>query len=469
MKSRIFEESFQSEVLTNFTTQYFELLQDLREDVGAGEEFPFGSEQFQGLFADCLMNKNLDSFDGLNFYWLYHVDQLIYLGQLHTEIEQAKSAHVIPDEELEEEIFNFWNDSEYAGVFLDLLEKSPSVEDASAELFPVLENQITSFFMLHICGELDLDGHGLSYHFVPELGEKAGMVYLGKGFNSVKVKSTADDLLYVRSVDHNEKVLVTEENKKLVEKKSVESKKIVRDGYSLNFLPTYSMNKDELIGKINHALDLIESSSTVCYGLFKKFSTAIVPINEKGIVSYSMQSLPGFSSINTADRDFVDLMDDLIHENGHHYMNAILNAEELINEDDEKIYYSPWRRSLRPIRGIYHAVFTFYWATQLFSDLYGNIEALQEHLSESELDKIRRRFAEEQVMIDFCSPLLVDARDNGKVTDEGQKLIEEILTANKSLGDLAKKAASEIKSEDQQEKLTELKDHLAQMSKKYKL
>jgi len=87
-----------------------------------------------------------------------------------------------------------------------------------------------------------------------------------------------------------------------------------------------------------------------------------------------MQSLPGYSSLNMFDRDQIDLMDDLLHENGHHYLNTFLNHQDLINEDDDKIYYSPWRKALRPVRGIYHATFTFFWALELFYQLDGASE-----------------------------------------------------------------------------------------------
>src|SRR5690606_26785592 len=145
-------------------------------------------------------------------------------------------------------------------------------------------------------------------------------------------------------------------------------------------------------------------------------------IDEPGVVSYSLQSLPGYSNINVVERDFVDLIDDLVHENGHHALNAVLNAEELIEEDDDKIFWSPWRRALRPIRGMFHGYLTFFWAYALFSDLErNNVQGL----TNEEMAKTRMRFIEEFIMLEFCNDQLDAAKKMGKILPLGMDLINE--------------------------------------------
>jgi hypothetical protein len=151
-----------------------------------------------------------------------------------------------------------------------------------------------------------------------------------------------------------------------------------------------------------------------------------VPVDEKGIVSYSMQSLPGYSSINMFDRDQLDLMDDLLHENGHHFLNTLLNNQDLINEDDDKIYFSPWRKALRPIRGIYHAVFTFFWALELYNNLDKAAEAKILEFTKEEKIKIKQRFIEEYYMLEFCRTDLKHAFKNKRVNKDGNQLINMI-------------------------------------------
>ena len=128
-----------------------------------------------------------------------------------------------------------------------------------------------------------------------------------------------------------------------------------------------------------------------------------------------------YSVINLFHRDDLDLLDDLIHENGHHYLNLHLNLASLIEEDDQKIFYSPWRESLRPVRGIYHAYCTFAWAFKLYSDLYEQ----RDQFTEAEQQKISRRMLEEYYMLDYAYFDLLVALDMGKISKEGKVVFED--------------------------------------------
>jgi len=96
----------------------------------------------------------------------------------------------------------------------------------------------------------------------------------------------------------------------------------------------------------------------------------VVPLKAKGVVSFSYRHRPGLSFINTFDRDQLDLIDDLIHENSHHHLNLLLRKFDMRRGDRNlEIFYSPWRRSLRPLHGILHATFTFTVGATLFERL----------------------------------------------------------------------------------------------------
>ena len=78
-------------------------------------------------------------------------------------------------------------------------------------------------------------------------------------------------------------------------------------------------------------------------------TSRIIPVNAKGVVSYSYRHRPGLSFINCFDRDKLDLIDDLIHENSHHHLNLLLRKYVMYRGDhNQQIFYSPWRQSLRP-------------------------------------------------------------------------------------------------------------------------
>jgi HEXXH motif-containing protein len=167
------------------------------------------------------------------------------------------------------------------------------------------------------------------------------------------------------------------------------------------------------------------------------------------------------------ERDFLDLLDDLSHENGHHYLNTILNYSELLDEDDDKIYFSPWRRALRPVRGIYHAVFTFYWAFDLFNSL-----AQAQHADLKEYrERILLRACEEHFMLLYCRPYIDHAFKNKKITKEGMELINTVfaLLSQESKNvelmiEVLKKQYSKSFS-----KISELKLTLNEKAKHYKL
>ena len=106
------------------------------------------------------------------------------------------------------------------------------------------------------------------------------------------------------------------------------------------------------------------------YALLELFTSRVIPLNAKGVVSFSYRHRPGLSFINCFERGNLDLIDDLIHENSHHHLNLLLRKHVMYHGDhNQQIFYSPWRRSLRPIRGILHASFTFTMGALLFERL----------------------------------------------------------------------------------------------------
>ena len=99
-------------------------------------------------------------------------------------------------------------------------------------------------------------------------------------------------------------------------------------------------------------------------------TSRIVPLQATGVVSFSYRHRPGLSFINCFDRGNLDLVDDLIHENSHHQLNLLLRKSVLYRGDhNQQIFNSPWRISLRPLRGILHATFTFTMGALLFQRL----------------------------------------------------------------------------------------------------
>ena len=128
--------------------------------------------------------------------------------------------------------------------------------------------------------------------------------------------------------------------------------------------------KPRQVARIARAWDLIKQAWPDGYALLELFTTRIIPLKARGVVSFSYRHRPGLSFINCFDRDSLDLIDDLIHENSHHHLNLLLRKHVMYHGDhNQQIFYSPWRRSLRPVRAILHASFTFTMGALLFERL----------------------------------------------------------------------------------------------------
>ncbi len=191
------------------------------------------------------------------------------------------------------------------------------------------------------------------------------------------------------------------------------------DNYQLSVfgVPTQEHTKQKK--RIQKALELLKKFSPSSYHRVTTLTHTLVAIKDPGIVSFSSQDLPGYSTINLWHRDDVDLLDDLVHESGHHHLNLILNQTPLIIEDQEEIFYSPWRKAPRPIRGIYHAYFTFFWAMDLFANLYKN---------GFKKPKVLLRFQEEYHLLSACHQSLKMAFKLKKINYKGNDIIKDLMT-----------------------------------------
>lgn len=285
---------------------------------------------------------------------------------------------------LEDLVFEKWNNSEFADTFLKLLNKGHSLGKASLETLSIFDEHLVSFGERHILKNLS---PSKAYRVQTSLGETK------KG---TKISKLLETTLHLEGKDLR---LMTS---------------------SLKEMKAFSQ-------RIEVALKVIRKFSPDSWDRFCAFTEVIIPINQPELVSYSHQDLPGYSMINLYHRDFVDLMDDLLHENGHHHLNYYLNLGKLIDEPVDNIYYSPWRRTLRPLRGVYHAYFTFFWAFRLFSSLASakEVDSIFYLFSREEKEKVIWRAVEEFHMLNYTYKELKWAKKSGLINDKGWDLIEE--------------------------------------------
>ncbi len=401
---------------TNLKESYDQFLSELRDDVSEDEVSPYLSNEFQEELKDILGRQELETYSPLKFYWLNLIDKIVDTLSL---VEEGVSEN--------NELIGFYSDSDLLGFIVDLVEKNEEPEDILEKVIDFQEIQIICFFHLHISKENWQPNGPVSYPLTPEIGETNGVLVLGeekdiyvledyKGEAIIPVAGVFHDRKQIQIVNGDDVVTVTAEQASNLKHKIGE----------LTLMAGFDKEQkadSSYFSKVEKALNVINCLSSDLSTIFHNYTHTIVPLYQEELVSYSMAILPGYSSINVRDRDFVDMVDDLLHENGHHFLNALLEGEdEIIYEDDDKIFYSPWRKALRPIRGLYHGLVTFYWAYRLFKEL-SVWEARSDHFSDEELQKVYYRFLEEAVLIRRCKTEIDQAYQLEKVTDFGMEVV----------------------------------------------
>ena len=168
--------------------------------------------------------------------------------------------------------------------------------------------------------------------------------------------------------------------------------------------------------RLGEALNLVRGAWPEMHEEVLVHTWEVVPLVERGTVSYSLRSRPGSSYINVERTRRVDLADDLVHETAHHRLHSFEDLAPLHRGDEEAIYYSPWRRSMRPLGGILHAAYTFSFRAELFQRLLRAPGRLPRAWMRREVDR-------ELAMIRRSLVDLDDARDRGLLTRAGSDLV----------------------------------------------
>jgi HEXXH motif-containing protein len=130
--------------------------------------------------------------------------------------------------------------------------------------------------------------------------------------------------------------------------------------------------------RLGKALAIVETAWPEAAEEIRIRTRLVLPLDEPGVVSFSLPSRPGVSFINLRGTSLVDLADDLLHETAHHRLHAIEDARplfrpwretrsvETLGRDEEPRFWSPWRSAQRPARGLFHACYTFSFRAELF-------------------------------------------------------------------------------------------------------
>lgn len=206
------------------------------------------------------------------------------------------------------------------------------------------------------------------------------------------------------------------------------------------------------------------------HNLYKLLTNKIILVQSKNLVSYTHFHEQGISYLNILDRNFLETIDDLVHENAHHHLNLILKKYKLIQKEyKEHVFYSPWRRTLRSLYGILHASFTFTYGARLFYEILTSSKLSDSALSKDDVELAKVRFIEETYMLDYSLFDLKWGIKNDLFTKNGIELIETIEMNISEYKKLSNKILKTILSKSDTKKLVSLKEELDNNRKLYKL
>lgn len=181
----------------------------------------------------------------------------------------------------------------------------------------------------------------------------------------------------------------------------------------------------EKLEQIKKAREYLEIFWEEGFELYSLLTDKVHIVESNGLVSYSHFNEQGISYINFIDRELLDSIDDLIHENAHHHLNLIIKKHKVFKKDfKDDIFYSPWRRSLRSMYGIIHASFTFSYAALLFYNILLSQDFDKTPLTHADLDRARMRFLEETLMVNYSLDDLKWGTEKGLFTKKGIEIIK---------------------------------------------
>ncbi|HET9300019.1 MAG TPA: HEXXH motif-containing putative peptide modification protein [Candidatus Polarisedimenticolaceae bacterium] len=128
----------------------------------------------------------------------------------------------------------------------------------------------------------------------------------------------------------------------------------------------------------------------------------VVPVVERGMVSYSSAARPGITWIQrslgrgTGVAGAMHLAEHLLHEGTHQRVHDLEVLAPIAPSDDEgPRFYSPWRKEWRPLRGLLHGACTFTVGAGYFARALQAGEAGAVKLPPAERRWLARRFLEE--------------------------------------------------------------------------
>ncbi|MER5486264.1 HEXXH motif domain-containing protein [Streptomyces sp. NPDC002812] len=181
--------------------------------------------------------------------------------------------------------------------------------------------------------------------------------------------------------------------------------------------------------------------------------TALTPRPaEPGGVMTSISGSDAFGGVVlNSPPDAVELAATLVHEFRHMKLNAVLDAVDLYEEEEDEglsgsLYYAPWRDDPRPLHGLFHGVFAFFGVVDFWRGLIQHTEGETLRRSQFQLAYWRRQTSDAYTTLRTSPQLTANGRlfvammshapdgwtDPGSIPGEVAALAEEAVLAHRA-------------------------------------
>jgi HEXXH motif-containing protein len=162
----------------------------------------------------------------------------------------------------------------------------------------------------------------------------------------------------------------------------------------------------------------------------------VVPVVERGVVSYSSAVRPGIMWVQralghgTVRAGAMHLAEHLLHEGTHQRVHDLeVLAPIAPAEEEGPRFYSPWRQEWRPLRGLLHGACTFTVGAGYFARTLGAWESGVVRLPVEERPWLTRRFLEEMENVRVALRFL----DRAALPRAGKRLLATVKHAHAAL------------------------------------
>jgi len=166
------------------------------------------------------------------------------------------------------------------------------------------------------------------------------------------------------------------------------------------------------------ALDLMEKELPDFYGESKIFIKELLFFKSKDLKHGTSFDLLGLIYIREKEESCtrIDMIDCLVHETAHLYLYVLSSFDEIVLNDYDETFKSPFREYERPMMGIYHAVFVIARLIMAFDV----IKKKAVGLSVDEIAQITAYLEKYKKLFQASFPTI---KEHGKLTEVGKKLI----------------------------------------------